>query len=129
VEGVRRNFALTLLLSFALFAEALIPSGWMPTGGKAFEITVCTGTDTHSLWLDRAGKLHKQDPDKKNSNSDSKSCAFAGLGAAVDLPVDTQPAIEPQGPNITTPAPRLVAAIGKGLAAPPPPQTGPPLLT
>jgi hypothetical protein len=129
VEGVRRDFALTLLLSFALFAKALIPSGWMPTGGKAFEITVCTGTDTHSLWLDRAGKLHKQDPDKQNDKPDSQSCAFAGLGTVADLPAFKQLAIQPQGPNAIAPAPRLVAAIGKGLAAPPPPPTGPPLLT
>jgi hypothetical protein len=128
MEGMKRDFALSLILSFALLAKALIPSGWMPTGGRAFEITVCAGTDTHSLWLDDKGRLHKQDPDDRNTKSDSKPCAFAGLGAAVDLPVIPPLKRKPLATGATTSVARSVAAIGQGLAAPPPPPTGPPLL-
>jgi hypothetical protein len=127
---VRRNVGLTLLLSFALFVKALIPSGWMPSGEEAFEIIVCAGTETHSVWLDKNGELHEQDPgDAKGDGARKGSCPFAAIAQAADLP---SPAImaDPVGPSsYVTYAPLPAIAIGKGLAAPPPPQTGPPLRT
>ncbi len=123
-----RNLALTIVLSFALFAKALIPAGWMPNGDKAFEITICTGTDTHSMWLDDKGALHKENPNKTNDGDlKDKPCSFAGLGAALDLPRDIEQlpvlavAFDSLQPRISS------VAIGLGLAAPPPPATGPPV--
>lgn len=124
---MRCNLALTLLLSFALFAKALIPSGWMPSGERAFEISVCTGAETHSLWLDKYGKLHKQDPSDKEGEKDG-SCPYAAMVFSADLHAATPIAggFALAFPGVT--APLAEVSIGHGLAAPPPPQTGPPIL-
>jgi hypothetical protein len=126
VEGVNR-----LLIAIALFAVAvrgLIPMGWMPTGERGFAITICTGVDTHNVWLDSKGKLHKQDPSKKLA-PDPEPCAFGALAMAAVLSDISSSDI---------PAAKMAAAlgcfdylvsIGRGLAAPPPPATGPPILT
>jgi hypothetical protein len=132
--GIRTFFAqrsnliaIALLAAFAL--RMLVPSGWMPSVDEAglTRITLCTGTGVSDAWLDSKGGLHKSDPDQKKQ-ADSP-CAFAGLGAAFDL-VD-QPEPELRSVLLATgawhaPQP---ASIGQGLAAPPPPSTGPPVLS
>jgi hypothetical protein len=125
VERVNR-----LLVAIALIAVAvrgLIPTGWMPTGERAFEITVCAGADTHKVWLDSKGKLHKQDPSKRDA-PDPEPCAFSAISMAAALPnIDAQDfAYAP--PSALHAQPSYLVSIGNGLAAPPPPATGPPIL-
>ena len=121
-----RSFAAVLLFA-ALAARMLVPAGWMPTVEKAFAITVCTGIDTQTIWLGTDGKTHKQDPSKSDS-ADHQPCTFAGTSFAHILPENAAT------PSLFTNQPRgLVFAndrvtIGQGLAAPPPPSTGPPCL-
>jgi hypothetical protein len=126
VEGVSR-----LLLTFALVAvlvRGIIPTGWMPSTDRAFAITVCTGTASETVWLDMKGALHKQDPAKKERDTKSEPCTFAGMAVASGLPIMPTvigPLVGKDSLVAHLPSP---AAIGQGLAAPPPPARGPPHL-
>lgn len=109
----------------AIAVRAMVPSGWMPSTERGFALTICTGMDTQTVWMDSKGKLHKEDPSKGKSVEHSP-CAFAG---------DTAPATPDTGnsltalPHIASAAsafPNKVVSVGSGLAAPPPPAIGPP---
>lgn len=121
-----RSFAAFLLVA-VLATRMLVPAGWMPSTEKAFAITVCTGIDTQTIWLGTDGKTHKQDPTKTDS-ADHQPCTFAG-GSFMHLPSEgiATPQIAPAesgAPSFQTDS----VTIGQGLAAPPPPSTGPPCL-
>ena len=122
--GVRRGVMLWLA-AFALAIRVLVPAGYMPADGKGLQITLCTGDGMVAAWVDGEGNLHKGE--KAPEGKGDHPCAFAGVGALAEVgsPAD---ALEP---------PALIAQVqpelpdhafpGRGLAAPPPPQTGPPL--
>ena len=125
-----RNRALALwIVACALMLRIFVPAGWMPmTGADGLtRIQLCTGQGMVEAYIDReTGAIHDKDPSKPAPKTD-QPCSFAGLAFALDTPA--LPAIE---------APRRIAAIGaiahlapampgRGLAAPPPPATGPPL--
>lgn len=117
-----RGIALTLL-ALALAVRLLVPAGWMPAQGQGFAITLCTGAGAVEAWVDADGKLGKRPAAPDSGNG--KHCAFAGLGAPLPGPM-AEPAA-PFAPAVTiSPPPALTAAVGRGLAAPPPPATGPP---
>ncbi len=118
------------LILLALMMRVLIPAGWMPSAEKGQMITLCTGMGVKQAWLGHDGALQDQAPEEKQhgSDPDQNPCAFSGIGfAAINNAV-------------FAPAPRLVSVetqmanigqevnIGRGLAAPPPPATGPPTL-
>jgi hypothetical protein len=113
------------LLALALAVRVLVPAGWMPAEGQGLAITICSGNGAETAWVDAEGKIHKHDP-AQDSMADHP-CAFAGMGAPM-LGGDVLP------PPLALPAPRdeiaslslAPATIGQGLAAPPPPATGPP---
>ncbi|KRB85591.1 hypothetical protein ASE00_02000 [Sphingomonas sp. Root710] len=115
-------------LAFAILAlvlRLLIPAGFMPATGQGFAITLCTGMGSMQAWVDEHGAVHKGEPVKKEQVE--HPCAFAGFGAALDVPsVVGALAL----PFITMAkligASAAPATIGRGLAAPPPPSTGPP---
>ncbi|THD34787.1 MAG: hypothetical protein E7773_14080 [Sphingomonas sp.] len=124
-----RRFAWLMLLVGVLLARGLTPEGWMPVAGAAggIEIALCNGMgpdDTMVLTPD--GKLHHKAP--ANGQSGDHPCAFAGLGiadAAPPVPV----IVAPPSPVDAAPAlAKIIATPGRGLAAPPPPATGPPAL-
>lgn len=113
------------LLALALALRVLVPAGWMPAEGQGVAITLCSGEGAVPAWVDAQGKIHKHDP-AQGSMADHP-CAFAGMGAPMlggEVPA----------PPLALPVPRdeiaglaiAPAAIGQGLAAPPPPATGPP---
>lgn len=111
------------MLSLAM--RILIPSGFMPSAERGFALTICTGMDTQTVWMDKSGKFHKEDPSKGKS-VEHQPCSFSGLATAAELPAaDIQIAMAPVAPVIPGFAKREVA-VGKGLAAPPPPAIGPP---
>jgi hypothetical protein len=125
VEGVNRVLLLFALIAIA--ARGIIPAGWMPTGERSFEISICTGMEMQKAWLDSEGKVHKQDPTKKDAR-EKQPCAFSGLAmatpfaGAVAVPHPAVPlGAAHDGKN-------QLVSIGRGLAAPPPPATGPPSL-
>lgn len=127
MRAVAQNrFVLGLVLGAILVLRALIPSGWMPSSVDGRWIVLCSAQGSTSVWVDAAGKIHKDDvPGKSKADG---PCAFAGLGLGFDLVQIAQP----PPPFWIVPALVVIAfppsAVGQGLAAPPPPKTGPPLL-
>ena len=116
----------TALLAVVMLGKLLVPGGWMPVQtARGIEMTLCSGAAPMRLWLDDAGKLHKGEQPGHDSGP-KDPCPFGALAAPV------QPGAAPllAAVQVTaTPAPRLAAAataVGRGLAAPPPPATGPP---
>lgn len=119
-----RNIAAAVIL-LALALRVIIPSGFMPSSERGFALTICTGMDTQTVWMDKSGKLHKEDPSKGKS-VEHQPCAFAGAAMAADvLSADFQVAMAPVALAIPVFAKREVS-VGAGLAAPPPPAIGPP---
>ena len=119
-----RNIAAAMIL-LALALRVIIPSGFMPSSERGFALTICTGMDTQTVWMDKSGKLHKEDPSKGKS-VEHQPCAFAGAAMAADvLSADFQVAMAPVALAIPVFAKREVS-VGNGLAAPPPPAIGPP---
>jgi len=119
-----RNLAAVLIV-LALALRVIIPSGFMPSSERGFALTICTGMDTQTVWMDKSGKLHKEDPSKGKS-VEHQPCAFAGAAMAADvLSADFQVAMAPVALAIPVFAKREVS-VGAGLAAPPPPAIGPP---
>lgn len=124
---VRRHSRLWLSLALMLLmVRALVPAGWMPAQQRGQWITICSGAGVTMAWIGADGKIDKNHAPAKAQKAGH--CAFAGLGMPVDL------SLAPL--NIAAPAyvalllPKLTPAItvGHGLAAPPPPKTGPPSL-
>lgn len=117
-----RSFALALV-AFALAMRLLVPTGWMPSAdGRS--ITLCTAMGTVEAWVDAQGGLHEKAPAKPVKAGEA--CTFAGLSAAFVAP-DAMPALAiPEAVASPLLLPALTVAVGRGLAAPPPPPTGPP---
>lgn len=119
-----RNISAALIV-LALAVRVVIPSGFMPSSERSFALTICTGMDTQTVWMDNKGKLHKEDPSKGKS-VEHQPCAFAGAAMATDVPApELHVALAPMA--LTTPVfAKPEVAVGRGLAAPPPPAIGPP---
>lgn len=131
--------ATLVLLGLALFLRVLVPSGWMPASDGSFTIMLCPADGPvpapEAAMAHHGGEhAHAMDqthgsPDQHDSAQIDPDCAFAPLGGALSAPpllaqLDpaTSPAAAPALPAYTT-------SIGRGLAAPPPPSTGPPALS
>lgn len=108
------------------FWRALVPAGWMPSTEAGQWVALCSGAGETKIWVDASGHLHKEGAPAPKSPSGE--CAFAGLRLGFDLPhvallifayarLTDLPVLLP-----------LISRIGQGLAAPPPPKTGPPSL-
>lgn len=111
----------------ALAMRVLIPAGYMvsPTAASPFDLVICTGQGAKVV---DAGKDQSPAGDEQGQTHHAP-CAFAGLGVAAAPPVLATVEI----PFQTATAPgradlRQGLAPGRGLAAPPPPATGPPEL-
>jgi hypothetical protein len=119
----RGRIALALVVA-ALFMRLLVPAGWMPAAERGLAITLCTGTGAQQAWVDGQGQIHKGKPGEGQADH---PCVFSGFAALLDLSASID---LPAGPLAFVAAlPALTAtvvAIGHGLAAPPPPSTGPP---
>jgi hypothetical protein len=127
-----RTTQLLLALAFAcaLLLRLAVPEGWMPVqSASGWRLTICSGMgpiDTMpGMTMDHGA--HKA-PAGGHDNAGSHVCPFAGPGLATTSPLMAPlPVIPPI--FAATPLPlHDVVAIGRGLAAPPPPQTGPPAI-
>ncbi len=130
----RRLGALALL---AMLVRAVLPAGYMfataDTGsGRYLTVTLCTdhaGGGEIALVDLETGKTYApgETPKPKDASSDTSSpCVFAGA------PAVATPAAAPELIVFTTAVEAPVAIArdvrpGRGIAAPPPPATGPPL--
>jgi hypothetical protein len=121
IERGAATFVAILLLALQL----AIPSGFMVSGSPTGPaIVVCTGHGPLTLRTGDQGQ-----PGKAPHSKSSGACPFAGHGGAPLTP-------EPPTPQVVTYA--AVAGLGplsapdllpgRGLAAPPPPSQGPPVL-
>ncbi|HEX7695010.1 MAG TPA: hypothetical protein VF409_11005 [Sphingomonas sp.] len=128
-HDVRRRFGWLLLIVAALLARSIAPEGWMPVVNAAggIEITICNGMGPDDrMVMAPDGKLHHKAP--ANNQQGDHPCAFAGVGMA-NAPASIAAIAAPAFVAPIVPAldhARIVP--GRGLAAPPPPQTGPPAL-
>ena len=125
-----RNRALALwIVACALMLRIVVPAGWMPVIGQdgMTRITLCTGQGMVEAFVDRAGTIHHKAPGQSEPKTD-QPCSFAGLAFAFTAPA--APAIQPPL-QIAAADPASLpgrVSIGHGLAAPPPPATGPPII-
>jgi hypothetical protein len=119
-----RNLSAALIL-LALAIRVVMPSGFMPSAERGFALTICTGMDSRTIWLDSKGTLHKEDP-TKGKTVEHQPCPFVATAMALDVPAtDTHMAAALVSTAISVFARREVS-VGTGLAAPPPPAIGPP---
>lgn len=125
-----------LALAFlAVALRVLVPGGYMiaaPGEAAGVPIILCTERGVETVLLGADARLADPSSGSQDDHSGKPApdhpCAFAGLGAAlapadvltVGLAAWTHAADGPAFPPEIRP--------GRGMAAPPPPQTGPPLL-
>lgn len=119
------------IIACALLARVLIPQGWMPVEtDRGWQISICSGTGpvemAASPVLAAALKAMHPGSEKQNTNANDHPCTFSGLTVALDGP--SVPLLAPPALTAKSWLPRVVlaVAVGRGLAAPPPPSTGPP---
>ncbi len=118
------------LIMLALAVRMAVPAGWMPSGEKGFALTLCAGGETSTVWIDTKGQIHKSDPSKGEGHNDAphEPCAFAGVALAAGIPSAKTDEFTDGLPAAHAVAISSGVTIGQGLAAPPPPATGPPTL-
>lgn len=116
------------LIACAMLLRALIPAGWMPTTDTTgmMRIAICSGMGPQTVWMDRTGKIHKEVPE--SGNHDAQPCGFAVLGHGLDDAPSLEIALIRPGTDAIVVIARQTVSVGRGLAAPPPPSTGPPRL-
>ena len=134
-HAVMRRVAPLILLCVAL--RGFIPAGWMPSFDQSgMSLIPCSGVaapqpkpnahsghDMHAMHHGDAAPKHDG---KSKHDMAGQPCAFAA--SAVDLSrADFSAALKPLVPDEPVLLPLLAVQIGRGLAAPPPPQTGPPV--
>ena len=126
------------LIACALAIRLLVPSGFMltpGTNGALPTITICTGQGVMTVAMPigmnpmaATGQASHDDGGQHQEKAPDHPCAFAAASATVDLGAMLHP-VAPAGVEaITRPRFHAVARPGLGLAAPPPPKTGPPIL-
>jgi hypothetical protein len=120
------------LAALAVLVRLLFPSGFMLSPDRAAlpTLVICTGQGAMTVAIDAQGHAHKVEAgdrgDPKSDGKTSHPCTFAVATAAFTAPLLIAapiPAILVRAisaPLLTTQRP------GLGLAAPPPPTTGPP---
>ena len=125
----KRSLGLGALLALlALAVGVLSPPGFMVAArGAGPAIVICTGHGP-AFAPGGSGGLGGSDHGRGKAAHDG-ACPFAGHGlASATLPLATlaKVAFPPSPPAL---APRAAVAPGRGLAAPPPPSQGPPVLS
>lgn len=122
----KRRYAATLLLALTLLMRVVVPQGYMPVeAADGFRVELCSGTEGKTIVIPGIKLNGGQD----KHDAGKSPCDFAGAGQAAALPdVAFVPPLAPQPQAPTLSAPRAILAPGRGLAAPPPPATGPPFL-
>jgi len=108
-----------LVLAFlALMLRAAVPTGYMVAQDHGPHLVICSG---HVASAAETGGKPSQDRPKPD-----QPCAFAGTHVALQAPVVPAPVPHAQVPTETVVLARAALSPGRGLAAPPPPSTGPP---
>jgi Protein of unknown function (DUF2946) len=116
------------LIALTLAVRIIIPTGFMPTAyaDGMMRISLCSGMGPQTAWLDKSGHIHKDAPGK--GQHDPQPCGFGALAFGAETPDAPAMVSLPPLDRAAIGLPRSTVAIGRGLAAPPPPSTGPPSL-
>ena len=125
------RFVWLMLVVGVLAARGLTPDGWMPVAkvSGGIEFALCDGmgpVDPAGSMSMAHGKMHHKAPAKGQAGD--HPCTGAGINLAdttPPLPAIVAPLRPILGASIIE---RTVTTPGRGLAAPPPPATGPPAL-
>ena len=122
---------LLLLVALAMAVRAAVPAGWMPMTGVdgATRLVLCPGSGSGGGAAMPGMAMAATSPDKHHdpaAPAADHDCPFGVTALAIDLAV---PLVAPLGVGIgaaivSVPTPALLP--GRGLAARPPPATGPP---
>lgn len=132
-----KNWFFELQKCLALFAMtffAIIPQGYMletsDSVANKIAIVICNAQGEFNAFMDNNGNISfgkKQTPEHEDKDT-SQHCNFAGFTSAglISSPVNFIKVSfnHPQRPMLLD----YSVTIGHGLAAPPPPKTGPPTL-
>ena len=111
------------VLACALLLRLGLPAGWMPVNdGHGFRITICDGMGATTM-MSMADHEMPAHPAKTPDNS----CPFAVAAVAIVASQILAPFPASFAVIAEVSLPRPVG-IGHGLAAPPPPSTGPPTI-
>lgn len=125
-----QHLSFAFLLVLAMLARLVVPSGWMPVfDGHRLQLELCGGGIAPPQPAIMHGGHDGAVDDHGNHGKAELPCPYAalsfaatgadGLASVVARPLYDRPAAMPDAP----------VTIGRGLAAPPPPATGPPALT
>jgi hypothetical protein len=129
-----RRLAALLLIAAALLMRIAVPGGWMPdASAHGWRIIPCSGMapagHAHPAMAGMANHIDAGQAPAKHDHASESPCDFAAAAQAASLP-DFVPAPAPGfEARPAVPPARLPDSVpGRGLAAPPPPSTGPPPL-
>lgn len=142
MSTLRQNLALrrwptAWLLAFALAVRLLVPAGYMPMAGKA-GLEICAEqtrdmpdmssmagmSGMHAI---HGAAMPGMDHGKDMPGDHDHDCGFgAAVGGVAQLPSLILPALLAPIAATLSFVPQIMAHPGLGLAAPPPPKTGPP---
>jgi hypothetical protein len=121
----RHRFVFAVVLAATLLMRVLVPAGWMPAIADGQLITICSGMGEAKVWIDADGNPVEAPHDKDPAGDGT--CVFAGSLVGFVAPLAQCPACPLLIIVLDLPS-RIAAAVGHGLAAPPPPAIGPPSL-
>lgn len=131
-SGAKRPRMVALaVLACAMLLRLLVPAGWMPVAdANGVHLTPCSGTGPMTMPMasgqTMAGTAHHMPSDQQGAPE--HPCAFGHLSLAIAEP-EWPALILPITPATLVPAGlAALVSIGRGLAAPPPPPTGPPAI-
>lgn len=120
--GGRGRTWLGVVLALAIALKLMVPQGWMPDSRGG--LMLCSGKVAVATPVMAHGGHGRHDaPGKPTADH---PCAFAGLGMAAAPPPPLAAVIVPTMASDAPPITPVAVAVGRGLAAPPPPATGPP---
>ena len=127
--------ALLVALSLCVLAvRVIVPQGymWAATADGSPRIVICSGfagaSGVPQIAAVALAAQHESDRRDHDGKSADHPCAFAVASVAVDLAGDAHPIAVARLSAAAPVAPYLFLRPGLGLAAPPPPKTGPPAL-
>ncbi|MGI4880998.1 MAG: hypothetical protein ACRYG4_26355 [Janthinobacterium lividum] len=115
-----------VLFACALLVRLAVPTGWMPmVDATGFHVTICTGMGPVDAALAATSHDSHPAPAAPDHAAGDHACPFAALGIATAPPLDLLPVL-PATVVVAIGTAAAAVAVGRGLAAPPPPSTGPP---
>lgn len=122
--------SMMLVLTLAMVVKLLVPVGWMPVfDGSRIGLELCGGyapppVAAHAMHHMGGTHTDHRSHDKHRAELPCPYAALAFAATDVDAPVFALRPIEPDAVRSSAP----IVRVGRGLAAPPPPATGPPAL-